>query len=57
MPLVDEPYPRVRPDTGSEADSGDGERSPIAWVWILGFVGFLFAIFVMVLAIGLSNLG
>jgi hypothetical protein len=51
MPLVNDSYPRVRPDTGSYEDSGVGERSPWAWVWILGSLGLLFVISVIALLI------
>jgi hypothetical protein len=53
MPLVNDPFPRVRPDTGSDEDRGVGERSLHAWVWILGFVGLLL-LTSLVVAVGIA---
>jgi hypothetical protein len=55
MPLLNESYPGARPDRGSEADRGVGQRRRPAWVWMLVFDGFLLVIFVIGLAIGLAN--
>ena len=55
MPLLNESYPGVRPDRGSEADRGVGQGRRPAWVWMLVFDGFLLVMFVIGLAIGLAN--